>query len=184
MDTQAERRRKQILAETFTCLAGAGFGGTSAKKLAAAAGISDTLIFKYFGTLDALFKEVLDSRLRQLFSIALPASAVSFNDILLAYIDAFETEILEKRADEVRLYVCTHVERPDLAPLLPELINSGVWLELSFRLKEKRIAKPDFKLQLLRTYLMGRLFESASRKNQIEKPGRDELLTLLDFFAM
>lgn len=182
MESQTERRHRQILACTFDQLSQNGYGGTTAKKLAASAEISDTLIFKYFKTLDNLYREVIETRLRTLFSVALPAGNVSLNDFLLAYLQSFEKEVVIQREKEVRLYVNTVIERPDLSPLLPAPDESGAWLELVFRLKEKRLSQVEFKLQFLRSYLDGRLLRSAAGR-PVLSPAREELLVLLDFFA-
>lgn len=184
MESQSEWRRRQIAEVTFTQLSNEGYHGTSAKKLAAAAGVSDTLIFKYFGTLDALFTEIIDNRLRHLFNFAVPAGASSLNDFILSYLETFETEVLEGRIPEVNVYVATAIERPDLAPLLPRPETSGVWLELAYRLKEKRIPKADFKLHFFRSYLDGRLFQTAAGSTAAARPSREELMLLLDFFAL
>lgn len=184
MESQSEWRRRQILSTTFEQLSREGYRGTSAKKLAAAAGISDTLIFKYFGTLDQLFAEIIETRLRPMFNFAVPAGAVSLNDFIIAYLEMFESEVLDKRSSDVRLWVATHIERPDLAEKLPKPEHSGVWLELSFRLKEKRISKAEFKLHFFRSYLDGRMFQTAGHLGDGKAPSREELLLLLDFFAL
>jgi AcrR family transcriptional regulator len=55
-----EARREKILAAAKACFARHGFAGTTTKSVAAAAGISEGLLFKHFATKSALYAEILD----------------------------------------------------------------------------------------------------------------------------
>jgi AcrR family transcriptional regulator len=53
-------RRETILAAAKACFARHGFAGTTTKSVAAAAGISEALLFKHFATKSALYAAILD----------------------------------------------------------------------------------------------------------------------------
>src|SRR5882762_5118216 len=53
-------RRQLILGAAKRCFARHGFAGTTTKSVAAAAGISEGLLFKHFATKSALYAEILD----------------------------------------------------------------------------------------------------------------------------
>ncbi|MGP8122417.1 MAG: TetR/AcrR family transcriptional regulator [Xanthobacteraceae bacterium] len=53
-------RRETILAAAKACFARHGFAGTTTKSVAAAAGISEGLLFKHFATKSALYAVILD----------------------------------------------------------------------------------------------------------------------------
>lgn len=55
----SDSRRRQILEVATGCFARHGFAGTTTKSLAAAAGISEGLLFKHFPTKAALYAEIL-----------------------------------------------------------------------------------------------------------------------------
>jgi len=56
----SEARRETILAAAKGCFAQHGFAGTTTKSVAAAAGISEGLLFKHFPTKSALYAAILD----------------------------------------------------------------------------------------------------------------------------
>jgi len=56
----SEARRETILAAAKACFAQHGFAGTTTKSVAAAAGISEGLLFKHFATKSALYAAILD----------------------------------------------------------------------------------------------------------------------------
>jgi len=56
----SEARRETILAAAKACFAQHGFAGTTTKSVAAAAGISEGLLFKHFPTKSALYAAILD----------------------------------------------------------------------------------------------------------------------------
>jgi len=56
----SEARREAILAAAKACFARHGYAGTTTKSVAAAAGISEALLFRHFATKSALYAEILD----------------------------------------------------------------------------------------------------------------------------
>jgi TetR/AcrR family transcriptional regulator, transcriptional repressor of aconitase len=55
-----EARREAILAAAKACFARHGYAGTTTKSVAAAAGISEALLFKHFASKSVLYAEILD----------------------------------------------------------------------------------------------------------------------------
>jgi AcrR family transcriptional regulator len=67
MTTTVERmksyeRREQLIQVAISLFARKGFTGTTTKEIAAAAGVTEALIFKYFPTKDALYEAILRSK--------------------------------------------------------------------------------------------------------------------------
>ena len=57
-----EDRRKQLLGIAIETFAQKGFGGTKTKDIAAAAGISEAILFRHFASKEDLYHAILDSR--------------------------------------------------------------------------------------------------------------------------
>src|SRR5271169_4887012 len=58
---EREVRRKAIVDAAMPLFARNGFGGTTTKQIAAAAGVSEALLFKHFPTKSELYQEMLRS---------------------------------------------------------------------------------------------------------------------------
>src|SRR5437868_2403664 len=61
----AGERRKRIVLGAMAAFAKSGFKGTRSRDLAAAAGVSEALIFKYFPNKRAIQKAIIEERIRQ-----------------------------------------------------------------------------------------------------------------------
>jgi len=61
----AEERRKRIVHGAMTAFSRSGFKGTRSRDLAAAAGVSEALIFKHFPNKRAIQKAIIEERIRQ-----------------------------------------------------------------------------------------------------------------------
>lgn len=57
-----ENRRLQILREAMRLFSQCGFGGTTTKEIAAAAGVSEAMLFKHFATKHELYSAILDHK--------------------------------------------------------------------------------------------------------------------------
>src|SRR5580692_2194946 len=57
----SEARRKAIVEAAMPLFARKGFGGTTTKQIAEAAGVSEALLFKHFPTKSALYQDMLRS---------------------------------------------------------------------------------------------------------------------------
>ena len=58
----AEDRHRQLLRSAIDCFARNGFGGTKTKDIAAAAGVSEAILFRHFATKEDLYHAILDMK--------------------------------------------------------------------------------------------------------------------------
>jgi TetR/AcrR family transcriptional regulator len=58
----AEDRRKQLIEVAIDLFSRKGFGGTTTKEIAAAAGVNEAIIFRHFATKQQLYEAILDYR--------------------------------------------------------------------------------------------------------------------------
>jgi len=58
----ASDRRNQLLDVAIDLFSRKGFGGTTTKEIAAAAGVTEAIIFRHFATKQDLYKAILDTR--------------------------------------------------------------------------------------------------------------------------
>src|SRR5579872_2167364 len=58
----ADDRHRQLLRSAIDCVARNGFGGTKTKDIAAAAGVSEAILFKHFATKEDLYHAILDAK--------------------------------------------------------------------------------------------------------------------------
>jgi AcrR family transcriptional regulator len=58
----AEDRKLQILQVAVTLFSQRGFGGTTTKEIAQAAGVSEAMVFRHFATKQELYSEILDHK--------------------------------------------------------------------------------------------------------------------------
>jgi TetR/AcrR family transcriptional regulator len=57
-----DQRREQILETAVRLFSQNGFNGTTTKEIAAAAGVSEAMVFRHFSTKDALYEAILDTK--------------------------------------------------------------------------------------------------------------------------
>ncbi|HWC99261.1 MAG TPA: TetR/AcrR family transcriptional regulator [Candidatus Sulfopaludibacter sp.] len=57
----AEERRRQLLETALDFFSRRGFGGTTTKEIAAAAGVTEAIVFRHFPSKQALYQAVLDN---------------------------------------------------------------------------------------------------------------------------
>jgi TetR/AcrR family transcriptional regulator len=55
-------RHRQLLRSAIDCVARQGFGGTKTKDIAAAAGVSEAILFRHFATKEDLYHAILDMK--------------------------------------------------------------------------------------------------------------------------
>jgi AcrR family transcriptional regulator len=96
---QAEQRRLQIMEVALNVFADKGFKGTSIKDIAAAAGISQGLMYHYFPSKEALLRATVEYHgfLPQLKQILKDNKETNLKDILAQIADNFLALLDEKR---------------------------------------------------------------------------------------
>ncbi|MBX9711157.1 MAG: TetR/AcrR family transcriptional regulator [Xanthobacteraceae bacterium] len=129
----SDSRRRQILEVATGCFARHGFAGTTTKSLAAAAGISEGLLFKHFPTKAALYAEILaescaaDPVLNRL--MELEPSTATLVQFVREMVRHFLTDCAAADGEEgqqLRLMVSSHLGDGEFARLLFEKIGKVV----------------------------------------------------------
>lgn len=126
-----DSRRRQILDAAKQCFAQYGFAGTTTRKVATAACISEGLLFRHFATKAALHAEILseaceaDPDLRRLLELE-PCSetlAILVREMVAHFL---EIRSLQTREDEerLRLSFSSHLDDGEFARLLFEKVAS------------------------------------------------------------
>lgn len=112
-----EERRRRIVRGAMAAFARTGFKGTRSRDLAAAAGVSEALIFKHFPNKRALQKEIIEERLRQTGRFLPPDIHAAELADALGRIAARVIELSERDPDFMRLLYYSGLEREPLAPM-------------------------------------------------------------------
>jgi AcrR family transcriptional regulator len=112
-----QERRKRIVLGAMSAFARSGFKGTRSRDLAAAAGVSEALIFKHFPNKRALQKAIIEERIRQTGEF-LPAEirSVPLKPALRAVAERV-LEISQRDPHFMRLLYFAGLEGEPLAPM-------------------------------------------------------------------
>ena len=122
-------RRQLILSAAKRCFARHGFAGTTTKSVAAAAAISEGLLFKHFPTKSALYAEILaeaceaDPALHRLLELA-PSTetlAILIREMVRHFQGVAEAPD-QQEAQRLRLMMTSHLDDGEFARLLYEKI--------------------------------------------------------------
>ena len=123
-------RRAQILEAAFEEFSAKGFKGATIKSIARAAGLqSPALIYWYFPDKEALFREVLESRIPVLRAVREPASLLDLppEEVLPAvakrYLATFDSRATQRMA---RLLVGEAMRRPEVAEIFGNAVIKRV----------------------------------------------------------
>src|ERR1700760_4925700 len=121
----SDLRRQLILGAAKRCFARHGFAGTTTKSVAAAAAISEALLFKHFPSKAALYAEILaeeceaDSDLAHLLGTAPPtATLVELIQGMVRHFVHISDGPDEQEAQRLRLMVNSHLDDGEFARLL------------------------------------------------------------------
>jgi AcrR family transcriptional regulator len=126
----SDLRRQLILAAAKRCFARNGFAGTTTKSVAAAASISEGLLFKHFPTKSALYAEILseeceaDPALHRLLGLE-PSTATLIVLIreMVGHFQHLSDTPDQQEAQRLRLMITSHLEDGEFARLLYEKIG-------------------------------------------------------------
>ena len=123
-------RRQLILGAAKRCFARNGFAGTTTKSVAAAASISEALLFKHFPTKSALYAEILaeeceaDPALHEL--LGLEPSTETLVVLIRGMVDHFlhASDVPDQQeAQRLRLMITSHLDDGEFARLVYEKIG-------------------------------------------------------------
>ena len=127
----SDLRRQLILSAAKRCFARHGFAGTTTKSVAAAASISEGLLFKHFPTKSALYAEILaeeceaDPALHRL--LGLEPSTATLVVLIRGHGPPFpgivRTAPDQQEAQRLRLMITSHLDDGEFARLLYEKIG-------------------------------------------------------------
>ncbi len=123
-------RRQLILSAAKRCFARHGFAGTTTKSVAAAASISEGLLFKHFPTKSALYAEILaeaceaDPALHRLLELE-PSTATLVVLIreMVRHFQGVAAAPDQQEAQRLRLMITSHLDDGEFARLLYEKIG-------------------------------------------------------------
>jgi TetR/AcrR family transcriptional regulator, transcriptional repressor of aconitase len=138
----SDLRRQLILGAAKRCFARHGFAGTTTKSVAAAASISEGLLFKHFPTKSALYAEILaeecaaDPALQGL--LELEPSTETLVILIREMVRHFEevhTTPDQQEAQRLRLMLASHLDDGEFARLIYEKIGGliGPMFETSLK---------------------------------------------------
>jgi TetR/AcrR family transcriptional regulator, transcriptional repressor of aconitase len=142
-------RRELILSAAKRCFARNGFAGTTTKSVAAAASISEGLLFKHFPTKTALYAEILaeeceaDPALNKL--LGLPPSTETLVILIRGMVGHFQGipgAPDQEEAQRMRLTIISHLNDGEFARLLFEKVGALIGPAFTSAL-EKAIGKGD-----------------------------------------
>ena len=122
----SDLRRQLILGAAKRCFARNGFAGTTTKSVAAAAAISEALLFKHFPSKAALYAEILaeeceaDPELAHLLGLAPSTAALVelMQGMVRHFIHGSDGPDQEEETQRMRLMVTSHLEDGEFARLL------------------------------------------------------------------
>jgi len=124
-------RRQLILSAAKRCFARHGFAGTTTRSVAAAAAISEGLLFKHFPTKSALYAEILadeceaDPGLNRL--LGLEPSTETLVVLIRCMVRHFQEVVAapdQEEAQRLRLMITSHLDDGEFARLLYEKIGN------------------------------------------------------------
>jgi AcrR family transcriptional regulator len=126
----SDLRRQLILGAAKRCFARHGFAGTTTKSVAAAASISEGLLFKHFPTKSALYAEILaeecaaDPALHRLLELepSTETLVVLIREMARHFQEVAETPDQEE-AQRLRLMLTSHLDDGEFARLIYEKIR-------------------------------------------------------------
>jgi AcrR family transcriptional regulator len=127
----SDLRRQLILGAAKRCFARHGFAGTTTKSVAAAAAISEGLLFKHFPTKSALYAEILaeeceaDPALHRLLELE-PSTATLVMLIreMVRYFQGVAEAPDQHEAQRLRLMLTSHLDDGEFARLIYEKIGN------------------------------------------------------------
>jgi AcrR family transcriptional regulator len=127
----SDLRRELILSAAKRCFARNGFAGTTTKSVAAAASISEGLLFKHFPTKSALYAEILaeeceaDPALHELLGLepSTETLVILVRGMVGHFLHASDAPDQEE-AQRLRLMVSSHLDDGEFARLLFEKIGA------------------------------------------------------------
>lgn len=125
--------KQKILAATASLIAERGYHQVKTSHIVNAVDVSDTLIFKYYGSLNNLHREVCKNCIKGISNFSMDAGISTDKEFLESFTLHFY-EQHNKEPESVLLYLRTLLEKTELLTEIPNnTIEGGALLELQFR---------------------------------------------------
>jgi len=137
MRISKQARRRQILEVAANLIEQNGFNGIVTKDLADKADISDTLIFRHFGSLENLYREVCETFIENIVAVPMDARINSLSTFIREFACQFLKANLENPRP-LRLLTRAQLERPAyVAEIQKKLYHGGTISELEYQFKKE-----------------------------------------------
>jgi AcrR family transcriptional regulator len=151
-------RRKQILEVASRMIEREGFDRITAKRLANAAEISDTLIFRHFGTMEDMFEAVCLEFIPSLTDFEMDSQITDSQRFMLVFAQQFvHHNITDPRP--IRLLTWAQLQRPDyIRDLNRDLFEGGIIRDAQDHIRQ--LAPNPQAYPILSDLYMGSLFSS------------------------
>jgi len=125
----SDLRRQLILSAAKRCFARHGFAGTTTKSVAAAASISEGLLFKHFPSKAALYAEILSEECEAdpdlMHLLGMEPSTATLVELVRGMVEHFmEITDDEQEAQRLRLMTTSHLDDGEFARLIYEKIRN------------------------------------------------------------
>ena len=131
-----DERRLQILQVAMRTFSESGFRGTTTKEIAAAAGVSEAMVFRHFANKDELYSAILDHKAchgRSLTSLEMLADKIAAKDDFAVFYTLALNALENHREDRdfMRLLFYSALEGHDLSKLFFERFITDMYALIS-----------------------------------------------------
>lgn len=163
-----DERREQILRTAIELFSKYGFNGTTTKKIASAAGISEAMVFRHFASKDELYEAILHSKICEDGDTHFPweedlelTTAMNSNDDAKVFYILAKRFLEKQQSDEdfIRLMLYSGLEEHKLAEEFILTIWSKLYLFVCEYIKKRQLsgAMRDLDPKIVVRALMGML---------------------------
>ncbi len=138
-----DERRAQILEVAMSVFSERGFRGTTTKEIAAAAGVSEAMVFRHFANKDELYTAILDRKAcngRTLISLELLADKIAVKDDFGVFFTLALNALEHHREDRdlMRLLFYSALEGHDLSKLFFERFITDIYALISDYIRQRQ----------------------------------------------
>jgi len=131
---KSEERRAAIVRSAIHLFAEKGFRGTTTRELAAAAGITEPVLYQHFRAKSDLYSAIIEAKAGEVAGLAAALNALAKGDDDRAFFRAIGVMILRRYQEDPelsRLLFFSSLERHELAELFFERLYSGFYKRVS-----------------------------------------------------
>ena len=171
-----DERRQQILEIAMRTFSERGFRGTTTKEIAAAAGVSEAMVFRHFANKDELYSAILDRKACNggtLASHELLAEKIAAKDDFGVFYTLAKTALDNHREDRdlMRLLFFSALENHDLAKLFFERFITDIYILISdyIRVRQADGVFRDFEPLIAVRAFMGMFIHHSLNNNLWDK---------------